>query len=462
MTAGMSLPGTHRRPTGIGLPIMASKLGCPALPSHALDRPRLTTMLADPDWRVAVVTGGPASGKTVMVAQWFAACEGVAREWVTLDAGDDRPERFWLAVAAALEQAVPSGFAGALELAGDAHLPGGQFLDRLLIEISAVDGPLTLVLDDLHFLRNPAIAADLASVVEHLPRGARLVLTARVEPRMPLARWRARSWLLDIRQRDLAFTLPETILLFEALDEHRLRPTDLEELWQHTEGWVAALRLAATAIRDELDVSAATASFSGRHRMVADLLVSEVLDRQPQELADFLLCTSIADVLDGEVCDTLSGRTDSAAVLRGLEAELPFLTATSPERSSYRYHPLLIEMLRSELEARRPGAAPTLHRAAADVLAARSDVVGAVGHFLAAGETDRAFSLVAAATWELADHGDMRAAAAWIDLFPTELVAKSVFAHAHPGAGPRDGRPRRGVSRLAGTGRAAHRPGSPT
>ncbi len=222
MTGGMSVPGTRRRPAGIRLPIVASKFGCPALPLHALARPRLTRILADPDWRVALVTGAPACGKTVMVAQWFAACQGVAREWVTLDAGDDRPERFWLAVAAALERAVPAGFAGAVELAGDAHHPGGEFLDRLLIEMSAVEGPLVLVLDDLHFLRNPAIATDLASVVEHLPRGTRLVFTARVEPRMPVARWRARSWLVDIRQRDLAFTLPETTLLFEALEEHRL------------------------------------------------------------------------------------------------------------------------------------------------------------------------------------------------------------------------------------------------
>ena len=105
-------------------------------------------MLAGHDWRVALVTGGPAAGKTVMAAQWFAACKGVAREWVNLDAGDDRPERFWLALAVALDRAVPGGFGDAVELATDFRQGRGQFLDRLRIELSAVAGPLVLVLDE--------------------------------------------------------------------------------------------------------------------------------------------------------------------------------------------------------------------------------------------------------------------------------------------------------------------------
>ena len=97
-------------------PVPRSKFGCPAVPVRAIARPRLGAVLARPDWRVALVTGGPATGKTVAAAQWFGALGPVAREWVTLDDGDDRPERFWLAFALALERAVPGAFAHAAPL----------------------------------------------------------------------------------------------------------------------------------------------------------------------------------------------------------------------------------------------------------------------------------------------------------------------------------------------------------
>ena len=324
---------SRERPITARLPMAGSKFGCPAVPRRAVPRPRLTSVLDGDDWRVALVTGGPASGKTLLVAQWFETLEGTGREWVHLDAGDDRPERFWLALAVGLDRAVPGGFAAAVELAADAGRGRAQFLDRLLAGMSALEGPLVAVLDEVHFLRHPAIIEDLAAVAEHLPPQVRLVFISRVDPPLPVARWRAGSWLAEVRQPDLAFTLSEAALLFAALGEHRLSAGDVEGLWRHTQGWAAGLRLAATAIRDRPDAPAAAREFSGGHRLVADLLVSEILDRQSPELSEFLLRTSVAEVLDGELCDALTGRYDSATVLRGLEADLPFLTAPHRRRS---------------------------------------------------------------------------------------------------------------------------------
>ena len=151
------------------LPIPRSKFGCPAVPVRAIARARLGEVLAEPDWRVALVTGGPATGKTVCAAQWFGTLDPVAREWVTLDASDNRPERFWLTLALALERAVPGAFTQAAASATDVHrLPPG-FLGRLLAAWSAVDEPLVIVLDDVHHLRSPEITEGLGFVVEHLP-----------------------------------------------------------------------------------------------------------------------------------------------------------------------------------------------------------------------------------------------------------------------------------------------------
>ena len=408
------------------LPVPLSKFGCPAVPVRAIARARLGEVLAQPDWRVALVTGGPATGKTVAVAQWFQALDPVAREWVTLDASDDRPERFWLTFVLALDRAVPGAFAQPAAAAADVHRLPPEFVSRLLTAWSAVTDPLVIVLDDVHHLRSPEITEDLGFVVEHLPAGSRMLLTSRTDPDLPVSRWRGRGWLAEVRQRDLALTLPETAELFAALGEHRLTASDVERLWRRTEGWVAGLRLAAAGLQDRADVSAAVAEFSGRTPVVADLLADEFLHRAPKEVSEFLLRTSVADVLDAELCDALSGRSDSGEVLRRMEAELKFVTATGPGRDTWRYHPLLAEMLRSELQTHRPGEVQRLNRLAAGILQARGDVAGAVRCLLAAGDTDRALSIVFEAAYGRNNLIDIPAKLAFVNLFPPELVTESV------------------------------------
>ena len=407
------------------LSIPRSKFGCPAVPVRAIARPRLGEVLAQPDWRVALVTGGPATGKTVAVAQWFGTLDPVAREWVTLDTDDDRPERFWLTFTLALERAVPGAFAQAAAAATDVHRLPSEFLSRLLTAWSAVTDPLVIVLEDVHHLQSPQITEDLGFVVEHLPGHLRMLLTSRVDPRLPVSRWRGRSWLAELRQRDLALTLPETAELFTALGEHRLAASEIETLWHHTEGWVAGLRLAAAGLTDRHDVSAAVAEFSGRTPMVADLLADELLHRAPTELSEFLLRTCVAEVLDAELCDALSERSDSADVLRRMEADLQFVLATGPGRDTWRYHPLLAEMLRSELQAHRPDEVAGLNRRAAGILQARGDIAGAIRCLLAAGDTDRAFSIVFEAAYRRADLSDTPGIAAFVNLFPQERVTES-------------------------------------
>jgi len=410
---------------GGSLSVPRSKFGCPAVPVRAIARPRLGEVLAQPDWRVALVTGGPATGKTVAAAQWFGSLDPVAREWVTLDASDDRPERFWLAFVLALQRAVPGAFARTEASETDMRGLPPEFLDRLLTEWSAVTGPLVIVLDDIHHLRTPQITEDLGYVIEHLPGRSRMLFTSRVDPPLPVSRWRGRGWLAEVDQRDLAFTLPETAELFAALGEDRLTTSEVQRLWRHTEGWVAGLRLAVAGLNERADVPAAVDEFSGRSPMVADLLAEELLHHAPAELSEFLLRTSVAEVLDAELCDALAGRNDSAEVLRRMEADLKFVMATGPNRDTYRYHPLLLEMLRAELETHRPEEARGLNRVAAAIMEARGDIAGAVRCLLAAGDTDRAFSIVFQAAYRRADLSDIPGIVAFVNLFPRELVTES-------------------------------------
>ena len=252
-----------------------------------------------------------------------------------------------------------------------------------------------------------------------------MLLTSRTDPSLPVSRWRGRGWLAELRQRDLALTLPETAELFTALGEHRLTTSDVERLWGRTEGWVAGLRLAAAGLKDRANVSAAVAEFSGRTPVVADLLADELFRRGPPELSEFLLRTSVADVLDAELCDALSGHGGSGDVLRQMEADLQFVMATGPGRDSWRYHPLLAEMLRSELQTRRPEEVQGLNRLAAGILQARGDIAGAVRCLLAAGDTDQAFSIVFEAGYRRYDLGDIPGIVAFVNLFPRELVTET-------------------------------------
>ena len=406
-------------------PVSRSKFGCPAVPVRAIARPRLTQVLAQPDWRVALVTGGPAAGKTVAVAQWFETLDPTAREWVTLDAYDDRPERFWLTFVVALESAVPGAFDKAAVSATNMHGLAPEFFPRLMAAWSAIKDPVVIVLDEVHHLQSPEIIEGLGFVIEHLPERSRMLLTSRADPDLPISRWRSQSWFTELRQRDLALTLPETTELFTTLGERRLTTSDIETLWRRTEGWVAGLRLAAAGLKDRPDVSAAVAEFSGRNPMVADLLAEELLYRAPKDLSEFLLRTSVADVLDAELCDALSGRSDSEETLRHMEADLKFVTVTGPRRDTYRYHPLLVEMLRSELDRRLPEEAQQLNRLAAVMLEARGDVAGAARCYLAAGDSDRAFSIVFEAAYRRADLSDVPGIVAFANLFPLELVTES-------------------------------------
>ena len=415
---------THRAKSRY--PISESKFGCPTVPDRSVTRDALLQALSEPDWRVALVTGGPATGKTMTVAQWYEALDEVSGEWVTLEDSDTSADRFWLLVIVALERAVPGALPRSIDLINRSRQNRFQMLECLIDELASVEVPVVLVLDDLHEIHDRDIESDLGWLVEHLPKNVRIVMTTRVDLRMPVARWRAHSWFLEIRQDDLAMSLSEAIELLGKHSRRTLSETDIECLWRSTEGWVGGLHLAASSVGRSLDVTDAVEHFSGSHRMVADLLITEVLDRQSAELQEFMLCTSVPEALDRELCDVLTAKSDNYTTLKELEANLPFFNAVDSQGTVYRYHPLLREVLRNELAARHPDTIPALHRAVAVLFEARGEFFGAVRHLLEAGDVDRAFSIAFSKAYERYDHSDKSAALAWISVVSEELVGESV------------------------------------
>ena len=397
-----------------------TKIRPPRLPGHTIARSRLMTRVSGDDWRVCIVAAGPGTGKTTFAAQRLAGTDGA---WLSLDDAADHPETFWLSVATALQHARPGAFDATEQLATRSRTDSALFVMQFLDDAAALERSLEFVLEDFHVLRNPAITASVASVIENLPPQLRFVITSRSDPALPTARWRARSWVADIRQRDLAFDEDETRSLLAALGAPVFAPGEIVELQTRTEGWVAALILMAGARRDA-DEAGVTRRLTGSNRMIADLLAEEVIERQPDDVRDLMLCSSIVDDFDPDLCDILAGRRDSRARLASLERETHFLETVEP-RGAYRYHPLLKDLLRAELDRLYPGRAADLHLSAARAFIARGDFSSAAAHYVAHGDRDRAFQLVLDPRFEWREH-DVARTAAWLDAFPAEFLAESV------------------------------------
>jgi LuxR family transcriptional regulator, maltose regulon positive regulatory protein len=356
--------------------------------SGAVARPRLLELLDRGMERPLTLVSAPAgSGKTELLAQWIEA--GTAPgpvAWVPLGRDDADPHRFWDDVIASLGEAH-------LDLATLAAPPRGElrpFLTSVINTLSGVREPLVLVLDDLHLAGSASIVRDLEWVLENAPRNLRLVAATRSDPLFRLQRLRVAERMCEIRAADLAFTREEAAALLHGLD---LPGDDVDSLWRRTEGWAAGLKLARLSLDDHGDPHAFVAGFAGGDSAVSDYLISEVVARQPAETLLFMLRTSIAERLSGELAEALTGAASGSHELRELARRDAFVSAVE-EDGWYRYHPLFADVLRAELRRRLPGEAPRLHRTAACWHARNGTALEAVRHAVEAGDWELAAEVV--------------------------------------------------------------------
>src|SRR5215468_10936676 len=365
-------------------------------------RPRLLARLAEGIGRGLTVVCTPAGfGKTTLLGDWARRSRRTVA-WLSLDSADNDPARFWRYVAAALE-AVATAVINQLAVVPDA-------------------GAVVLVLDDYHLIEAPTVHDSVAFLVERLPPALRLVLASRTDPPLPLARLRARGQLGELRADDLRFTLGETAAFLREATGLDL-PTELvAALQERTEGWAAGVQLAALSLRGHADPAGFVATFSGSHRFVLDYLSEEVLARQPSEVVDFLLETSVLDRLSGPLCDAVTGRCGSQAVLEGLERASLFVVPLDEERGWWRYHHLFAGLLRARLAHERPGRVPGLHRAAAAWHEDHGLADGAIRHALAAGEARWAARLIERHAEEMLWRGEGATLCRWFRALPAEML----------------------------------------
>ncbi len=407
-------------------PLIATKLYVPKLRSGSVRRPRLLERLQRSAAARLVLVSAPAGfGKTTLLAEWLDAgsVSGRSVAWLALDRTDNQPAAFWTYVTAALQGVVSAVDQPALEI--PAAGPGEATLTTLLNQLTEAPGETWLVLDDYHLIDDPAIGRGMAFLLEHLPPQVHVALSTRADPDLPLARWRVRGELVEVRAADLRFTVDEAAGYLNGAAGLGLSAVDVEVLEERTEGWIAALQLAALSIQGRTDVSELIARFAGTDRYLLDYLVEEVLAQQPEAVRDFLLETSVLERLTGPLCDAVTGRDVGAAMLVRLERANLFLVALDDHREWYRYHHLFADVLRARLLAEQPDRVPVLHQRASGWFERHDLAEEAVRHALAAKDVDRAVHLIELAVSMIRRHRREAMMYGWLRALPDDAIRRS-------------------------------------
>ena len=410
-------------------PILATKLLIPPRARTLVHRQRLLAGVdAGLHHKLTLLSAPAGFGKTTLLAEWASAHPGVA--WITLDAADNDPTRFWSYVIIALQRAGHRVGIDAMALLRSPQPPPTEAtLGSLLNDLAALDTQVLLALDDFQAIHSPAIHSGVSFFVEHLPPNAHVFIAGRADPPLPLARLRTRAQMVELRLADLRFTSTETAELLRAANAAGLTPAEIQQLEERTEGWPAGLQLAALSVRGNADAAGLISGISGANRYVLDYLADEVLLRQPPDVQAFLLHTSILSHLTGPLCDAVypprpgPGMRSGRDMLESLERANLFVVPLDSERRWYRYHHLFGEVLRERLGQTEPALVATLHLRAAGWCADRGLVETAISHALTAGDVEMAADLIESVARRTLMRSETATLTGWLARLPADAIA---------------------------------------
>ncbi len=418
--------------------ILETKLHVPSVRASTIARDRLRDLLGRSAQAPLTVVSAPAGfGKSTALAQWIAEqrTDATRFAWVSLDVRDNDARTFWTYMATAARAAASGVGSEALDLL-DASAGSLEAIAASLInDLDTIAGTMTFVLDDYHVIDALEVHDSLAFFVAHLPASTHLVLSTRSDPPLPLAQLRARRELVEVRVADLRFTRAEAQQYLNDAMGLGVPDDDVGILESRTEGWIAALQLAALSIQGHDDASAFIASFAGDDRYIVDYLAEEVLQLQTPEVREFLLRTSILDRLAGPLCDAVTGQPGGKSRLVALDRANLFLVPLDDRRQWYRYHHLFADVLRAHLADERPGLEAELHRAASEWFENAGDAADAIRHAFAAADAERAARLIEIAAPAMQQQRQEIALREWIATLPDGVVrARPVLSNIYAGA----------------------------
>lgn len=419
-------------------PLVETKLFVPSVRRSVMARPRLSERLRPAATARLTLVSAPAGfGKTTLLSAWLATAGARQRSvaWLSLEESDSQPAAFWTYVITALQRVAPGVGDSALPLLQSAQPPIEAVLATVINELSAVPNDVDLVLDDYHLVDGGDIQPGMTFLLEHLPPQVHLIICTRADPALPLARLRVRRELVEIRAAELRFTVEEATAYLNEVIGLELSTNDISTLADRTEGWIAALQLAALSMRGRADVAGFIAGFAGDDRYIVDYLVEEVLAGQPDEIRGFLVRTSILDRLSGPLCNAVTGDSGGNVMLEALDRANLFVVPLDDKRQWYRYHHLFADVLYTRLLAEQPDQVAELHRRASGWYDENGEPSAAIRHALAGGDVERAADLVELAIPALRKGRKEATIRDWLRAVPDDVVrARPALAVAMAGA----------------------------
>ncbi len=408
--------------------LLQTKLYCPTIPPKRVERPFLTKRLQDGlevGRQITLVSAPAGFGKTTCISAWLQQVS-LPVAWLSLDAADDEPGRFFSYLLATL-QTVAEKIGQEIEgILRAGQLPPVDIVSATLInDILGVESQFLLILDDFQVIQDEFILQVFQTLVINFPQSMHLVLLTREEPSLPLARLRANNQLTEIRAADLRFSDTETAVFLQEVMGLTLADADLAALEQKTEGWVVGLQLVGLSVRDRANPSAFIHRLSGSHRHILSYLTEEVLNQQAPDIQDFLLRTSILDRLTGDLCDAVTGGENGRFLLEQLYQDNLFLLPLDDEQQWYRYHHLFADLLRDRQKTMRKEETIELHRRASQWFAQDGQSSEAIQHALDAEDYETAVSLIEDHAMDMLMQWHAKTVTAWMDAIPPEWAAKS-------------------------------------
>lgn len=423
-------------------PVLETKLHFPQSRPDLVARPQLLERLDTGLQGVLTLVSAPAGfGKTTLVSTWLSqrvreegSADGYDKftssspapsnvAWFSLDDGDDDPVRFLTYLVATVQKISPHIGHTVQGILQDPQLPSPDLVVTLLInDITTAETPFVLVLDDYHVITSPLIHQGLVYLVDHMPSQMHLVITSRSEPPLPLSRLRARGLLTEIGIEDLRFSGTETAVFLNRTMGLGLSPEDVTILGERTEGWITGIQLAALSLQKHADHHGFVETFTGSHRYVLDYLADEVLNHQTDDIRHFLYQTSILNSMSGPLCNAVTGREDSQAMLESLEAANLFIIPIDNERRWFRYHQLFADLLRQRLQQAFPGKVKDLHNRAANWYREEALIQEAIRHALRAENYELAADLIEEEAISMLMRVEIHALVSWLQSIPGSII----------------------------------------
>ena len=400
--------------------LLASKLRIPPQPQRAVQRIRLLDALERgiAHYKLSLISAPAGYGKTTLLSQW-AQSSHIPAVWLSLSEEDNDVGGFFQYLLTAWAEAQPNIRESPLGLLLGRALPDTKVVLSAFINFAnALPTPVAIVLDDYHLIKEPSIHQALTFLLDHLPPTIHFVLASRAEPPLPLAKYRARTELLEIRADDLQFLLDETATFLAEVMGLHLPHDKVATLQAQLEGWIAGLQLAALTLRRHDETVEPVVS--GKHRFIADYLSEDVLAHLSDNKRMFLLQTSILDSLCDSLCDAVTRREDSQAMLETLERENLFLVPLDDSRQWFRYHRLFAEFLYGQLQRHYGDEVAALHCRAARWYFQHDLPEPAFQHALAGDDAALVNEIFERYLHAKLDRGEIRVIGQWIDSLPAE------------------------------------------